>query len=144
MSNYYNEDEDKQLRFYPQQKWEKHCKPFFKLLECTNEEITLLTLKWLRPTEGEILFMNDEYEAVEPNFTVKNKNRFMKLLNNFAKYESVFEELNVLSERFDPRPEFYGLFVSRYPVEVSQHYAKPAKAGFYALVDPDVKIQFKK
>lgn len=137
-----NED-DLQLRFYPQAKWEKHCKPFFKLLECTDKNVFLMTLKWLKPTEGEILFLNDDYEAIEPKFTDNSKKKFMKLLNSFAEYESVYDELKVLSTKFAPAPKDYGLFVSRYPIEVSEHYAKAANAGFYAMVDPDVKIYLK-
>jgi hypothetical protein len=138
-----DDDDENQLRFYPQTKWEKHCKPFFKLLECTEENVFLMTMKWITPTEGEILFLNDDYEAIEPDFKGKNKSKFMKLLNNFAKYDSVYDELKVLSAKFYPKPESYGLFVSRYPVEVSQQYAQPAKAGFFALVDPDVEIDLK-
>jgi hypothetical protein len=138
-----NYDDKEEMRFYPQNKWEKHCKPFFKLLDCTDENVFLMTMKWVTPTEGEILFINDEYEPIEPNFTTRSKSKFMKLLNNFAKYESVYDELKILSDKFTPKPVDYGLFVAKYPVEVSQHYAKAAKAGFYAMVDPDVKIHLK-
>jgi hypothetical protein len=139
----FNNDENLQLRFYPQTKWEKHCKPFFKLLDCTDDKVFVMTMKWLKPTEGEIIFLNDDYEAIEPKFSEGGKNKFMKLLNRFADYRSVHEELKVLSNKFNPVPSDYGLFVSRYPMEVSQHYAKASKAGFYALVDPDVKIHLK-
>jgi hypothetical protein len=142
-NNNTNEDDNQELRFYPQFKWEKHCKPFFKLLNCTSDPVFLMTMKWVTPTEGEILFLNDDYEPIEPNFKTENKNKFMKLLYNFAKYETVFEELKDLSYKFEPSPKNYGLFVSRYPVEVSENYARPAKAGFFAYVEPDVKIYFK-
>lgn len=139
-----NEDsfefEKGELRFYPQFKWEKHCKPFFGMLDCASEDVTVMTLKWVSPAEGEILFLNEEFFPVEPDFAGDNEKKFLKKLDKFAKYIDVYEEMKELAEKFDPKPTEYGLFVSRYPLEVTENYARPARAGFFALVDPDSEI----
>lgn len=136
--------ESGELRFYPQFKWEKHCKPFFSMLNCTQETVFVMTLKWLKPTEGEILFLDEEFQPIEPDLLGENKKNFFKKLDKFANYVDVYEEMRELAAKFSPEPTEYGLYVSRYPLEVTENYARPARAGFFALVEPDAEIYLEK